>query len=87
MGDSLGTPSSAGMGNNINAARRRVGNAEHLLGFGVVGNSKIVDQVDSIKVYIQIGTDHELTIDHFSFVGDGQGGDPVEAKIIVAGAL
>ena len=42
-----------------------------LLTFCIVGNSKLVDEVDPDEVDVKVVADHELTVNRFSFEFDG----------------
>ena len=50
---------------------RNVGDAEYLLSSGIIGNSKLVDEVDPDEVNVKVVADHELTVNRFSFEFDG----------------
>ena len=45
-----------------------IGDAEHLLGLGVVGNAEFVDEVDPNEVNVEVVTSHELARNCFSIV-------------------
>ena len=46
---------------------RKVGNAEHLLSFGIVGDTQFVDEVNPDEVDVKVVAEHELSMYRFAF--------------------